>query len=151
MRRNGNRHGRGARGVALVELAVVTPLMVLLFAGMSELGWALHQQDVLTRATRDGVRFAAGRAANPSVGVVAVDVTLATQTRNLVVFGNTGGTGEPLLPGLAPAMVTVTVPDATHVRVEADYPYQPLFSALPFMSGALTGFQLRSSVVMTAL
>jgi hypothetical protein len=48
-------------------------------------------------------------------------------------------------------MVTVTVPDATHIRVEASYPYQPLFAALPFVSSTQSGFRLRSGAVMTAL
>lgn len=139
------------RGAALVELVMVTPVLLLLFAGGTEMAWAFRQYDLLTCATRSGVRFAAAHAAAPGVGVAGISTTLASQTGNLVVYGNTAGGGVPVLPGFSPESVTVTAPDAKHVLVQATYQYQPLFAAIPFVPNMQTGFVLHSSAYMAAL
>jgi hypothetical protein len=52
-----------------------------------------------------------------------IDATTLSQTKNLVIYGNTAGTGAPLLPGLAPEQITITSPDPLHVHVSAAYPF----------------------------
>jgi TadE-like protein len=47
------------RGVAVVEFAVVLPLLLLLLVGIWELGRIIHVQIVLNNAARDGARLAA--------------------------------------------------------------------------------------------
>jgi Flp pilus assembly protein TadG len=47
------------RGVAVVEFAVVLPLLLLLLVGIWELGRIIHVQLVLNGAARDGARLAA--------------------------------------------------------------------------------------------
>ncbi|MDD1614001.1 MAG: hypothetical protein LUP98_05065, partial [Methylococcaceae bacterium] len=49
-----------------------------------------------------------------------------TNAKNLAVYGNTAGTGTPILSGLTPDMIVPTNPDSHHVQVTATYS-----SALP--------------------
>ncbi|MBI3979525.1 MAG: pilus assembly protein [Chloroflexi bacterium] len=50
---------RRGRGQALVELAVVLPILLLVAAGIWELGRTLDAVVILTNASREGVRIAA--------------------------------------------------------------------------------------------
>jgi hypothetical protein len=49
--------GRGERGTALVELAVVLPLLALLFLTAIDLGLAIREGQVLQNAAREAARF----------------------------------------------------------------------------------------------
>lgn len=46
-------------GAALVELAIVTPLLVLLLLGIVELGWLFGQYNDVRHGAREGGRYAA--------------------------------------------------------------------------------------------
>lgn len=46
-------------GTAMVELAIILPLLLLLLFGITELGRALYQQNVLTQAVELGGRYMA--------------------------------------------------------------------------------------------
>ncbi len=50
---------RGTRGQSLVELALALPLLLLMFAGLVEVGYALRNYLVVVNANREGTRFAA--------------------------------------------------------------------------------------------
>ncbi len=50
---------KALRGQSLVEMAFVAPLLLLMFIGVLEVGWALRNQVVLQNATREAARFAA--------------------------------------------------------------------------------------------
>jgi hypothetical protein len=52
-------HGRRSSGQSLVEMAIVTPLLLLMLLGMFEVGWALRGYLVLSNANREATRFAA--------------------------------------------------------------------------------------------
>ncbi len=54
----GLRCGRES-GQSLVEMALITPLLLLMFLGVLEVGWALRGYLVLVNASREGARFAA--------------------------------------------------------------------------------------------
>jgi len=49
----------GAKGQSLVEMAIITPLLLLLFIGVLEVGWAIRSYIVLLNADREATRFAA--------------------------------------------------------------------------------------------
>jgi Flp pilus assembly protein TadG len=87
------------RGVALIELALVLPMLIVLTALTTEFGRALHQYNTITKSVRDAARYLSMR--SPGTGIA--------QARNLVVYGNTAGTGTPLALGLTLA----NVPDPT--------------------------------------
>jgi len=45
------------RGSVLVEFAIVLPLLLVLFAGITEFGLAYYNKQVLTNASREGARY----------------------------------------------------------------------------------------------
>jgi hypothetical protein len=49
--------GAAQRGVAAIELAILLPLLVLIFTGMIEYGRLMWHYDVLAKATRDAARY----------------------------------------------------------------------------------------------
>ena len=49
----------GEKGQSLVEMAIITPLLLLLFIGVVEVGWAIRGYVVLANADREATRFAA--------------------------------------------------------------------------------------------
>ena len=53
---------RSERGANLVEFAIVLPLLVLILAGLADLGRAFYNYMVITNAAREGAR---GRRAPP--------------------------------------------------------------------------------------
>lgn len=143
-------------GVAAVEFAIALPLLLMLFLATCELGRAFLHQNLLTQAVRDSARFVAAWAERGQSGVVNLDAALVTNARNLVVFGNTAGTGTPRLPGLAPGMVTVRDAGNNHIAVAVNYTYQPMIAPSPpdLVRGGniFTGLlNLRAEVVMRAL
>lgn len=50
---------RSTRGQSLVEIAIVAPLLILMFIGVLEVGWALRGYLVLINVDREATRFAA--------------------------------------------------------------------------------------------
>lgn len=121
------RSRRRQRGLAAVEMTLVTPLLLLLMFATAELGRALFQYNTLTKAVRDGVRHAATHALTGSTGVVLLQDTLVQEIRNLVVYGNASGTGSPLLEGLSTGDVDVSNAFADEVTVSASHAYAPLW------------------------
>jgi Flp pilus assembly protein TadG len=60
MRRLQARHHReNERGAALVEFAILAPLLILLVLGIVEFGWIFGQFNDVRHAAREGARFAA--------------------------------------------------------------------------------------------
>jgi len=89
------KYRRSQRGVAVVELALVIPMLVLLMLIVTELGRAVMQYNTLAKSVRDGARYL----------TMQLPGTKLTEARNLVVYGNTAGTGSPLVAGLTGAHV----------------------------------------------
>ncbi len=148
-----SRAGTKQRGIAIVEFAIVLPILLLLVLATAEFGRAFVQYSALTKSVRDGVRFVAAKALQGSTGVVQINAAVNTQTRNLVAYGNIAGTGASLLPGLIPGNVTVIAGAPGSVVVSAAYTYVPLFASLPpFQLGSWgTGHALSAAVTMRAL
>src|SRR5881394_297467 len=93
------RFGRDERGVQLVELAIVLPIFLLLFAATAEFGRYFYEYTTLAKASRVGARYLA---------TAAVKASEDTTAKNIIVFGNANGTGDPILAGLTTANVTIT-------------------------------------------
>jgi Flp pilus assembly protein TadG len=107
---------KGDHGSALVEAAIITPLVLLIMVGIFEVGRAYQTWQVVTNAAREGARAAIVPNANP------------TTVRDLVKKYMTDGQ----LSGVAGATVNVN-PAANFVvngttfgatQVTVDYPYQ---------------------------
>ena len=124
---------RALRGVAIVEMTVALPVLLVLMLVGVELTRAFVQFHVLTHSVRDASRFLSKESKPGSSGNVILTNTVIQQTRNLVVYGNIGGTGSPILQGLATGNIDVAVAGPDEVLVAAQYTYQPwIGTRLPF-------------------
>jgi len=103
-----HRFRRDEQGVQLVEIAIVIPALLMLFAAVGEFGRYFYEYTTMAKAARSGARFMAAQ----SIDSTSTDWVLAT--KKLVVYGNTAGTGTPLLPGLSTANVNVTFAGGTY-------------------------------------
>ena len=88
---------RGERGAALVEFAIGATVFLTITFGVLELGRLLWVHNALTDAARRGARYAVNQ---PQSSVADI--------KNIAVYGNTAGTGSPLVNDLTPAQVEVT-------------------------------------------
>ena len=144
-----------SRGIATVEFTIVLPVLLVLLLGVTEIGRSMLRYSALTKAVHEGARYASAFALNGSTGVVEVNAQLVNEVRNVVVYGNQGGTGGVVLGGLQPAQVTVVDLGGDWVRVDASYPYQPIIGpVLPNLglgSSINTSFVMQASVTMRAL
>jgi Flp pilus assembly protein TadG len=77
-------------GAALIELALILPLLLLLTFITTEFGRAMYQYNTITKSVRDAVRYLS----------MQTPGTHITEAQNLVVYGNLAGTGTPLALGL---------------------------------------------------
>ncbi|PBI95005.1 TadE-like protein [Variovorax boronicumulans] len=82
---------RTQHGAALIELALITPLLLLLTFITTEFGRAVYEYNTVVKSTRDAVRYLS----------VQTPGTHIAEARNLIVYGNIAGTGTPLARGLS--------------------------------------------------
>ncbi len=149
---------RRQRGLAMVELTITAPVLLLMMCGTVEFGQYLIQYNTLNDAVRNAARHVAGAALNGTDDRLVTGgawSTLVTQGQNLAVFGNVAGAGAALLPGLTTGQIAVTENTATNdITVTAAYPYQSVFGGLMpnFLGGEFaTDFTLSISTTMRAL
>lgn len=115
-------------GVALVEFALVLPLLMVLTLITTEFGRAMYQYNTLTKSVRDAARYLS----------MQLPDTQTTQARNLVVYGNLAGTGSPLALGLTTSHVPAPTwqtegsnPVITTVTIQVrGYTFRPLLSSV---------------------
>jgi hypothetical protein len=116
------------RGVALVEFALVAPLLLIMTFIVTEYSRALYQYNTLTKSVRDAARYLSVQ--SPGSGIA--------QSRNLIVYGNLGGTGSPLAIGLSTSQVpdpiwafSGALPVINTVTVKiTGYTFTPLFGSV---------------------
>ena len=116
-------------GVALVEFALILPLLLILTFVTTEYSRALFQYNILTKSVRDAARYLS--VYNPG------DTTKFPIAKNLVVYGNPAGSGSPLVIGLTTSLVpnpvwqtagTAPVINTVTIRVTG-YTFRPLFAS----------------------
>jgi Flp pilus assembly protein TadG len=128
----------------MVELAIVLPVLCLLLATTAEFGRFFHTYTTLTKATRSAARFLTTAPGNG---------TDDDKAKNLVVYGNTEGDGDPVLRGLSTANVLITreggatgagMPEKVTVTIDG-YTYQPLFNPGAFLNDDRASLQIEVS------
>lgn len=163
---------RDTRGVAAAEMAMVTPLLMVIMFGIFEAGNFFWNEHIVVKAVRDGARFAGRQSylafSCPSGGGAgSFDTTrfpnLPAQIKNVTRTGQlTGGTAR--VSGWIDSQVVLTVdcindPDllgiytsnagnAPRVKVVATVPYPSLFGALGFNTSGLSVSASAQSPVM---
>ena len=120
-----NRNGKKG-GAVMVEMAMVTPFLLLLVLAVAELGQVFVQYNTLNKNVRDAARLVAGSALLGTTGTVAISDDIAAAARNLAVYGNVRGLGSPKLPGLSTDQIAVADAGNNLILVQANYPYEPI-------------------------
>ena len=93
------------KGNAVLEFALAFVVLVPLFLGSFEFGYAFFAYNSLQSAVRSGARYASLRTYDSDTDTPTADFILAVQ--NTVVYGNPAGTGNPFVDGFAPSDVSV--------------------------------------------
>jgi len=155
MKRSLLKSGRAqrSRGAVLAETCIVLPLLILLILATAEFGHAFWEYSTLTKSVRDGGRFASGEGLLGSTGVVVLTNQLRSDVGNMVVYGNTSGSGDPVLDGFTTSSVTLVAPGGGDLIVRASYTYQALFGLIPSFYGAVYSapFTLDAAIRLRAL
>ncbi len=136
-RKTSRRFFQNENGTQMIEFAIIFPVLLLMFAGVTELGRLYYTYNTLAKATRTGARYLS------TVQDVAANTTAA---KNMVLCGNAagcGGVNQPAIiaPNLSANNIVVTPPVAGVAQVKyvdvaiTGYTYQPLVFNLNVMTG----------------
>lgn len=140
-----NRH----KGTALVEFALVLPLLLILTLITTEFGRAMYQYNTLTKSVGDAVRYLSTQTPGSHTA----------EARNLIVYGNVAGTGRPKAPGLSLGNVPVptwqttgTNPVINTVTVQVTgYTFRPLIPSVFSISLGTIAFTPISATMRSPL
>jgi len=100
------------RGNTLGEFVFVAVTVFTMLRAITSGASLYFTHNALVEATRRGARFAATQAASSTPGTITACPTTnvgpsLTDIRNYAIYGNTAGTGSPLVNGLQPADINV--------------------------------------------
>ena len=120
------------RGSSVVELAIVFPILLLLFVGVAEIGRLFYTYTTLAKATKVGARFLSTEKDAESTNATTIAAVKLRAARMVVCGNETSCTGS-IVPGLTTSNVLVTLPNTTpgfigprYVKVEiTGFNYQP--------------------------
>jgi Flp pilus assembly protein TadG len=151
---------RQNRGAVAAEMALVAPLLILLAFGAAELGNLFYNQHILTKAVRDGARYAARQPfAAYDMGACALSGDAETRTRRLVRTAQLASANQSSrLPNWPEADEPTTIDinvtcvagggyggvyvnnanTAATVAVVANVTYTPLISSIAFDADGIT-------------
>lgn len=152
-----NKFRREEGGIAVTELAVVTPIFLLMFLSTIELGHMIYYSITVEKALRSAVTYA-GR--NEAFTTTVID-----NTKNIVKTGEPSGTGPYLVRGWEDPDASVQF--STHqytqdlggnktfsetvISVTADVPYVPVVDVLIPALEYLMKTQFRSGKLFITL
>lgn len=135
------RFRRNERGVQLAECAIVLPIMLMMFGAVAEFGRFFYEYSTAAKAARLGARFMITKSLDGPTD-------WQDQAKKLVVYGNTSGSGTPVLPGLSTANVDLSYSGGSYVggngnpaRVTVkivNYKHQPIFDLAKFTKGTFS-------------
>jgi Flp pilus assembly protein TadG len=109
-----NRSGmRNARGMAIVEFAMGSSVLLAAFFGTFEIGYSLIQYNELETAVAQGARYASiipydSATATPSAA-------FSTAVKNMVLYGSPVAGTSPVVSGLTSGNINLTVTFANGV------------------------------------
>src|SRR5437868_6224295 len=93
------------RGNAMIEFALASGVLIPLFLGTFQFGYTFYIYNLLTSQVGTGARYASMRPFrcknNASI------TNFKSRVKNVVVYGNSSGTGDPIVPGLSTDNVDV--------------------------------------------
>ncbi|WP_394247811.1 TadE/TadG family type IV pilus assembly protein [Vibrio profundi] len=140
---------KNQKGLAAIEFALAMPAMMIVLAGVLEVGNIFMQYNSLTRVVQAGARFAVTESFG-TAGVECTDIQgKQASIQNVVVYGKATGGSDAALDSFTLSDVSVSCDDDARVAtVTADYDYSPkLAPSIPFTNTSFS-FTLSASSVM---
>ena len=113
---------RNEKGASLVELAIVTPFLLVLLVGLIEFGWIFAGYISVTGAAREGARYAS-MGKDPDVIEIAIE-----EHANNFVENQQGSITQIVIPANYPEGIAM----GQEVKIE-------VYAVLPSLTGLLTG------------
>jgi len=137
----------------LVEVAIVIPILLMMFGAVAEFGRYFYEYTTLAKGARVGARYMSTKTVKKPALILA--------TKRLVVYGNTDGTGTPLMSNLTIdnvdvqfaggtyAAPTTGVPTTVTISI-INYKHQPVFDLgkLTKVTGLSTNVDVKPSITM---
>jgi TadE-like protein len=123
---------RCTSGTAAVEAAIVMPIAIALMTGATDFGRAYTTSSTADKSMRDATRYLA------HLPFSAVCGWGLTNAQNLAVYGNTAGSGNPLITGWSTSNVTLAQPTSCASTPASDQVVQ-LTASVPFTSIMFVG------------
>lgn len=112
-------HGKQLnKGASLVEMALMLPLLILILAGVADLGRAFHDFIVINNASREGARYASHF---PDKTNLVISTTINEAADSGVTI-----TSDMVTMTLGLTIDTKGVP----VTVAVSYPFRPIFTRI---------------------
>lgn len=100
------RRRRNQGGSAMVEFALGAGMLVAVFAGIFEFGYAFYLYNNLVAAVDNGARYAAYRTYDSDTATPTA--AFSTAVKNMVVYGQPTTGTKAVAPGLAASNVVLT-------------------------------------------
>src|SRR2546425_3835741 len=129
------RQFRCRRGNAILDFAVATGILLPALVGTFQFGYTFFIYNNLDTAVRGGARYASMQSYDS--GTSTPSTAFATAVKNMVVYGNSAGTGDPVAPGLAVSNVQVSaimkgaIPTSITVQITG-YKVDAVFTSFSF-------------------
>jgi Flp pilus assembly protein TadG len=159
--RHASRHHTPRAGVSMVEMAIVTPILVLLLFGILEMGLLIKDYLGISQAAREGVRTAAVGSTLATIDARIKSSAPTIDTTQLIwqgfwrnyneSSGTWDATWSPLQDTGTGADVRNDAPPGAQVKISVTYPHQLLTGAIfahladPTNPGVMT---VRANLVM---
>jgi Flp pilus assembly protein TadG len=138
---------KNQKGAAIVEFALVAPLLILLVVGLCEFGLLWYNSQVIINASREGARAGIARAADASDTTTSSGIKYIVDTycsNRLITFG---GSGLPVtsFPNGDDNMDTTAKPFGVDFSVQVTYDYSFL---VPSLFGFVTPKTIKGRTLM---
>jgi Flp pilus assembly protein TadG len=164
-------------GAALVEFAIIVPLLLLLLLGIVEFSYAFFHLNILNKSVQDGALYFSEWARCTSLNNCSPNIAIKADSanpyysnaQNLVKTGNTSGCDDATNPSLLPLCANyitpnpdgsnwITSPDANHILVKATYrhnfitgdAFRNIANVMFGSTGFFNSYDLTASSVMRA-
>lgn len=104
----------GQRGATLVEFAIGATVFLTAMFGVIEFGRALWTHNALADAARRAARYAVNQPASTPAGAKTTGTNVGPSVsaiKNVAVYGDPAGGGQPMINGLTPDNLNVQYTD----------------------------------------
>jgi Flp pilus assembly protein TadG len=107
------------RGNAMIEFAFAASVLIPLFLGTFQFGYTFYVYNLLSSQMRAGARYASLKTFQCSNATEIT--TFKTAVKNVIMYGNSAGTGNLIEPGLTAGQIDVEIKDASGNDADATH------------------------------